>query len=253
MLFRALVFWASMLTSSALAEERLLIFAAASLQTALDRTADLWSVEGGGEIAVSYGGTSVLARQIEAGAPADLFFAASPEWMDVVETNGSLRSTTRHTMLSNKLVLIRHGPGAEPVQILPSFDLISLLGDGRLAIALTEAVPAGIYGREALTSLDLWDSVKNNLAQANNTRAALALVASGEAPLGIVYYTDALVEPRVSIVGTFPETSHSPILYPVAITTQSTHPDAEDFMTFLRSDAVQKVFESEGFTWTAEN
>lgn len=223
------------------------MFAAASLKGALDRAAEVWAAGGGAELALSYAGSSALARQVEAGAPADLVLLASVEWMDYLEERDLLRGGTRRDFLGNRLVLVRHGAGAAPVEIGTAFDLGGLLGDGHLAMALVEAVPAGIYGREALTALGLWDAVEGSVAQAADVRGALALVASGEAALGIVYATDAVAEPGVSVVGVLPETSHGPIVYPAAVTAASAHPEAEAFAAFLGSEPAQAVFEQAGF------
>jgi molybdate transport system substrate-binding protein len=249
LILRLLVLWLALAVAlPAAAGERLVVFAAASLKGALDRAAGAWAASGGAEVALSYAGSSALARQIEAGAPADLFLSASTEWMDYVQERGLLREGTRRDLLGNRLVLVRNGPGPAPVAIGPGFDLASLLGDGRLAMALVDAVPAGIYGREALTALGLWDGVSGALAQAADVRGALALVASGEAPLGIVYATDAAAEPAVSVVGVFPEASHAPIVYPVAVTAESAHPEAEAFLAFLGSAPARAAFEAAGFT-----
>lgn len=230
------------------AEERLLVFAAASLKGPLDRAAEAWIGEGGADLSLSYAASSALARQIEAGAPADVVLLASAEWADYLEERALLRPGTRRVLFGNRLVLVRHGAGVAPVELGPGFDLAGLLGDGRLAMALVEAVPAGIYGREALTALGLWDGVRGSIAQAADVRGALALVASGEAPLGIVYATDAAAETDVSVVGVFPETSHRPIVYPAAVIAASAHPQAEAFLRFLGSETALSAFEAAGFT-----
>lgn len=236
------------LAASAASAERLTVFAAASLKGALDAAAAAWEGQGGAEVAISYAGSSALARQIEAGAPADVFVSASADWMDHVAALGLIRPETRTDILSNTLVLIRSGAGAPPVAIGPGFDLAGALGGGRLAMALVDAVPAGIYGREALTALGLWEGAAGSVAQTADVRGALALVASGEAPLGIVYATDAAAEPAVSVVGTFPEDSHAPIVYPAAVLSEGAHPGAEAFLAFLRTDTAQAAFEAAGFT-----
>lgn len=226
----------------------LVVFAAASLKEALDEINAAWGRERGGKRAViSYAASSALARQIEQGAPADLFASADQDWMDYAQAKGLIRPDTRVTLLGNRLVLIAPKEAAVAVEPAPGFDLAPALGDGRLAMANVDAVPAGKYGKAALERLGAWEAVKSRVAQAENVRAALLLVARGEAPLGIVYRTDAAAEPRVKIVGTFPEGTHPPILYPVAVTTASTHPDAPGFLAYLRSGTARAAFERQGF------
>ncbi len=232
----------------AVAAEPVVVFAAASLKTALDDVAALWAERTGGEVALSYAGSSALARQILQGAPADVFMSANVDWMDVLEADGLVAEGTRCDLLGNAIVLVAHGEEAAPVAIAPGFDLAGLLGEERLAMALVEAVPAGIYGREALTSLGVWEAVRPKVAEADNVRAALALVARGEAPYGIVYATDAAAEDGVTVVGTFPPETHAPIVYPVARLAESDHPDAAAFLAFLASDAARPSFERQGFT-----
>ncbi len=227
-------------------DEALVVFAAASLGGAMGEIARGWEAATGRPVTASYAGSSALARQIEQGAPADVFVSANEAWMDALEADGLIRTGTRRDLLSNRLVLIAHGP-AEPVAIGPGLDLAGMLGEGRLAMALLDAVPAGLYGREALTSLGLWDAVAPRVVQADNARAALALVALGEAPLGVVYATDALAEPRVSVLGPFPEGSHAPIAYPAAVTAGSAHPQARAFLDHLGSPEARAVFERHGF------
>lgn len=223
------------------------VFAAASLTDALDRIAAQWSEETGQMAVMSYAGSSALARQIQQGAPADIFISASEEWMDAVQASGDIRPDTRRDLLGNSLVLIG-GQGAEPVTLAPDFDLSGLLGQGKLAMALVDSVPAGVYGKQSLLSLGLWQAVAADVAQADNVRAALALVASGEAPLGIVYATDAAAEPDVAVIGRFPDDSHDPIIYPAALVADSSRPQARDFLDHLQGDQAGGVFEAEGFT-----
>ncbi|MEZ5675491.1 MAG: molybdate ABC transporter substrate-binding protein [Thalassovita sp.] len=224
------------------------VFAAASLKNALEQVALDWLTETGNTATLSFAGSSALARQIQAGAPADIFISANPGWMDNLAANGLIRTDTRADLLSNTLVLI--GPaGTAPLPgITPATDLAGLLGDDLLAMALVDAVPAGIYGKAALIHLNLWPTVENKVAQADNVRAALALVALKEAPLGITYGSDAVAEPRVTVLKTFPAESHPPILYPAAQTTDSAAPDAAAFLTYLRSPAAAQVFERFGFS-----
>ena len=220
------------------------VFAAASLKDALDEVAVAWTEATGGTATVSYAGSSVLARQIEAAAPADVFVSANAEWMDRLAEQGRIAAETRVDLLGNALVLVAPA-GAEAVAIR---DLPAALGDRRLAMALHEAVPAGIYGREALSALGLWDAVAENVAQADNVRAALALVAIGEAPYGIVYATDAAAEPRVSVVATFPADSHRDIVYPAAVTADGDEQAARAFLDFLQGAEADTAFARHGFT-----
>jgi molybdate transport system substrate-binding protein len=229
------------------AADDVLVFAAASLTNALDRVAAAWTTETGRTAVISYAGSSALARQIQEGAPADIFISASVDWMDAIAASGDLREGTRRDILGNTLVLIAHGRDAAPVTIDASLDLVGLLDGGRLSMALVQAVPAGIYGREALTALGLWDGVAPLVAQSDNVRMALGFVAQGEAPLGIVYATDAAVADNVAVIGTFPAGSHAPIVYPAAITAQSERPAAGAFLDFLTSDTAQAIWGGFGF------
>lgn len=233
--------------SGARAQARpLTVFAAASLKEALDEAAAVWTQGGGARPALSYAGSNQLARQIEQGAPADLFICADEDWMDYLAKGGLIRPETRHDLLGNALVLV--GPaGAPHVDIGPGTDLAGLLKGGRLAVPDMKAVPAGRYAKAALESLGLFDRVKARIAGAENVRVALALVARGEAPLGIVYATDAAAEPNVTVVGTFPAMSHPPIAYPAAVTAAATHAQAGAFLEFLRGEAASRIFQARGF------
>ncbi|MEO1198491.1 MAG: molybdate ABC transporter substrate-binding protein [Pseudomonadota bacterium] len=222
------------------------VFAAASLKTALDEIAGMFEAETGHGVTLSYAGSSVLARQIQHGAPADVFISASSDWMDVLEADGLIEPKTRVDLLGNRLMLIVHGRNASPAMLHGRVD--DWLGEeGRIAMALVDAVPAGIYGKAALESLGLWDRVADRVVQADNVRAALALVATGEAPLGIVYLTDALVEDRVSPVVLVDPTAHPPIVYPVARIAESDGPMALPFLAFLQGPEARAVFERHGF------
>ncbi len=225
------------------------VFAAASLKTALDEIAVNWQADTGNTLTASYAGSSQLAQQIEAGAPADIFISAAVNWMDTLEEAGRIVPESRHDLLGNTLVLVAHGQGVEPVEIGPALDLAGLLAGGKLAMALVDSVPAGVYGKEALTSLGLWTSVEGAVAQVDNVRAALDLVALGEAPFGIVYGSDAIAEPDVTAVATFPEDSHRPIVYPAALIAERDNPDAAALLDYLSSDAAKAVFEAQGFTF----
>lgn len=225
-----------------------LVFAAASLQTAFNAIAAEWQKETGGKITFSYAASSALARQLEQGAPADLFATADLDWMDWAQQRSLIRPETRRTLLENTLVLIEPADRpATPLKIGPGFALAEALGDGRLATGQVQSVPVGRYARQALTQLGLWDSIQPRIAGVENVRAALALVARGEARFGIVYATDAKTEPKVRVVDTFPATSHPPILYPFALTANSSHPHAKSFLDSLSSPAAIRIFEAEGF------
>lgn len=227
---------------------KITVFAAASLKTALDQVAAGWEDTTGNVATISYAGSSALAKQIELGAPADVFISASTDWMDHLDAGGHIRTQTRRDLLGNALVLVAHGREAKPVEIGPGLDLAGMLGEGHLAMALVDSVPAGVYGKAALTSLDLWNSVAPKVAQADNVRAALALVATGEAPFGIVYRTDAGAEDDVTVVGTFPADSHLPIVYPAAVTADSAQPEAATaFLDWLQGEEARAVFRAQGF------
>jgi molybdate transport system substrate-binding protein len=226
----------------------MIVFAAASLKNALDAVNLQWWKETGKKAAISYAASSALAKQIEQGAPAQIFVSADVDWMDYLARKHLIRADTRSDLLGNRIVLIAAKDKAAKVDIKPGFDLAKLLGDGRLAMANVDAVPAGKYGKAALQSLGVWASVSSRIAQAENVRAALLLVSRGEAPAGIVYRTDAAADPNVAIIGTFPDATHPPIIYPVALTANAAHPDAAAFLAYIRSDRATTLFEAQGFT-----
>jgi molybdate transport system substrate-binding protein len=234
------------------AAEGVTVFAAASLATALGEIEQRYEDATGQGVTVSLAGSSALARQIQQGAPADVFISASPEWMDAVAADGLIAEGSRFDLLGNTLVLVAFGAEAEPVEIGPGLDLAALLGEGRLAMALVDAVPAGVYGKAALESLGLWQSVAPRVAQADNVRAALAFVASGEAPLGIVYATDAAAEDGVTVIGTFPAETHAPIVYPAAALAGGDTALAQPFLAYLRGPEARAAFERQGFTVLAD-
>jgi molybdate transport system substrate-binding protein len=225
-----------------------LVFAAASLKNALDEIAGQWQRQTGKKVAISYAASNNLVKQIEQGAPADIFFSADTDWMDYGQQKGLIKPDTRTNLLGNRIVLIAPKDSTVRLDIRPGLDLAAALRGGRLAMGSVDAVPAGKYGKAALEKLGAWDGVKDKIAQAENVRAALLFVARGEAPLGIVYQTDAASEPAVKIVGTFPDDTHPPIIYPVALTRESTSPDALAFLNFIRSPAARPAFERQGFT-----
>lgn len=232
----------------AVAGEKLTVFAAASMKNALDAANQAWTKASGKDIAASYAGSSALARQIEAGAPADIFISADLDWMKYLAGKNLVKDGTQSNLLGNRIVLIAAAKDAKPVDIKPGFDLAGRLNGGRLAMGAPDSVPAGKYGRAALETLDVWASVEKSVAGAENVRAALALVSRGEAPYGIVYATDAAADRGVAIVGRFPEDSHPPIIYPVAILSDSTSKDATAYLGFLKSEQAAPLFEKQGFT-----
>jgi len=225
-----------------------LVFAAASLKNALDEIAAQWRRQTDRKVTISYGASNNLIKQIEQGAPADMFISADTDWMDYGQRKSLIKPETRADLLGNRIVLVTPRDSTVSVSIQPGLDLTAALKGGRLAMANVDAVPAGKYGKAALEKLGAWNNVKDRIAQAETVRAALVLVARGEAPLGIVYQTDAASEPAVKIVGTFPEDTHPPIIYPIALTKESTSRDAADFLTYVRSPAAQAAFERQGFT-----
>jgi molybdate transport system substrate-binding protein len=222
-----------------------LVFAAASLKNALDEVAAMSPAKP----TISYGASSALAKQIEAGAPAQAFISADLDWMDYLEQRKLLRPGTRRNILGNKLVLVAPAGSSVKAEIAPGFPLAALLGGGRLATADPAHVPAGKYTKAALEKLGVWDLVSGRLAPAESVRAALALVARGEAPLGTVYSTDAAVEPKVRVVAAFPDGLHPAIVYPAALTSGApASGSAADFLALLASAAARNVFEKYGFT-----
>jgi molybdate transport system substrate-binding protein len=226
----------------------MVVFAAASLKNALDAVAAQWQKEGGTKLAISYAASSALARQIEQGAPAQIFISADLDWMDYLASRNLVKPETRANLLGNRIVLIAPKSSAKPLELKRGVNLGEMLGAGRLAMANVDAVPAGKYGKAALEKLEMWAGVSAKVAQAENVRAALLLVSRGEAPLGIVYQTDAAADPNVTIVATFPEDTHPPIVYPVALTMSATHPDAAALLAYIRSDKARPLFEAQGFT-----
>jgi molybdate transport system substrate-binding protein len=225
----------------------LTVFAAASLTDSLKAAAAAYKSKTGIDVILSFGASSTLARQIEQGARADLFLSADAKWMDYLQKKGLIANASRKDLLGNRLVLIA-GPGAKPApKIAPHFNLAGALEDRLLALADPASVPAGKYAREALTTLGVWDQVATKVVQAENVRVALEYVARGEAPYGIVYATDAKVAPQVRMVGTFPDNSHAPIVYPAALTKTASQ-GAKAFLDFLGSAQARAIFEKAGFT-----
>jgi len=224
------------------------VFAAASLKNALDAVNAQWQKETGKRVSISYAASSALAKQIEQGAPAQMFISADLDWMDYVAGKNLIKPDTRSNLLGNRIVLIAPKDTAQPIEIKAGFDLARMLGEGRLSMANVDAVPAGKYGKAALEKLGAWASVSGKIAQAENVRAALLLVSRGEAPAGIVYQTDAAADPSVRIIGTFPEDAHPPIIYPMALTAGANPRDAAAFLAYVKSASAKPLFEAQGFT-----
>ncbi len=226
------------------------VFAAASLKNALDDIGRAFKAANGIQIVTSYAASSTLAKQIEQDAPADLFISADLDWMDYLAKRHLIKPGSRENLLGNSIVLVTPAKGGltGTLTLAPGVPLAAALAGGRLAMADVGSVPAGKYGKSALEKLGLWTSVKDHIAQADSVRAALALVARGEAPLGIVYATDAAAEPSVKIVATFPESSHPPIIYPAAAIAASKSEEAPAFLAYLRSPAAVAAFRKQGFT-----
>jgi molybdate transport system substrate-binding protein len=230
-------------------DKSLTVFAAASMKNALDDVDAAFTKQTGIRIVASYDASSALMKQIEQGAPADAFISADLKWMDYGSQKKLINDSTRVNLLGNALVIIAAKDSKiDHIDIKPGFELAKLAGDGRIATGDVQAVPVGIYAKAALEKLGVWSAVEPKMAMTSNVRAALVLVARGEAPLGIVYSTDAKVEPAVKIVGIFPEDSHDPITYPVAATTDA-KPETAQYLAFLRTGAAKAVFERYGFTF----
>lgn len=228
------------------------VFAAASMTTAMDQIGPQFEAATGHDLTVSFAGSSALARQIQQGAPADIFISVNSDWMDLLETEGLIEDGTRFDLLNNSIVLVAADSAVPPVEIGPDMDLAALLGEGKLAMAQVDSVPAGIYGKAALENLGQWPAVKAQVVQTKNVRAALAFVALGEAPYGIVYATDARADKNVTVAGRFPPDTHPPIVYPAAGVAGRTGPAVADFLSYLRGPAARMAFEAEGFGMTGE-
>ena len=225
----------------------LIIFAAASLKNALDEVEGEFQKRFAEKALISYAASSALARQVENGAPADIFISADLGWMDYIDKRGLLRKNSRTNLLRNEIVLVAPADSRASVAIGPRFPLAALLGDGRLAMGDPDHVPAGQYGKAALEYLEVWQSVSGRIARAENVRAALNFVARGEAPFGIVYRTDAAADKNVRIVGAFPAGSHPPIVYPAAMLSGGKSPIAGKFFVFLQSPEAAAIFRKHGF------
>jgi molybdate transport system substrate-binding protein len=234
----------------ATAQEALTVYAAASLRNALDDVNVAFTKATGVKVTASYEASSALAKQIEQGAPADVFISADLRWMDYVSDKKLIQPDTRVNLLGNKLVLIAPNDSKiDNVAIGQGFDIAKLAGDGRIAVADVKAVPAGLYAKAALEKLGAWQAAEPKLAMAENVRATLAFVARGETPIGIVYETDAKVEPKVKTVGIFPDDSYPPVTYPVAATATSKNAATRNYLTFLRGSAAKAIFDKYGFSF----
>jgi molybdate transport system substrate-binding protein len=232
------------------ADESITVFAAASLKNALDDADAVFSKATGIKVTASYASSSALVKQIEQGAPADIFISADLQWMDYAAEHKLIKLDTRVNLLGNRLVLIAPKDSRlDKVEITRGFDIAKLAGDGRIAVADVRAVPAGLYAKAALDSLGAWAKAEPKLAMAENARATLAFVARDETPIGIVYETDAKIEPKVKIVGVFPERSYPPVTYPVAATTASKSEAVARYLDFLRTGAAKAIFEKYGFSF----
>lgn len=238
--------WTFAAAPAVAADKAVTVFAAASLKNALDEVGVAYAARTGAGARFAYAGSSALARQIEQGAPADIYISADSDWMDYLAGRKLIVTASRRDLLTNRLALIAPANSKLSLRIGKGMPLAKALGGGRLALAGPD-VPAGRYAKASLTRLGAWDSVSGKLAQAENVRAALQFVARGEAPLGIVYDTDAKVEPRVRIVGLFPDASHPPIVYPAALVAGSSHPRASAFLSFLGGPEARAVFRKYGF------
>jgi molybdate transport system substrate-binding protein len=248
-LFLCLILLCAFTISGAYAQTRadITVYAAASMKESLDALARQFERQAGGKVVVSYGASPSLARQIEKGAPADLFISADRDWMDYLDQRKLIRAGSRVNLLSNRLVLIAPADSKAVLAIAPKFPLAQSLGSSRLAMADPDSVPAGKYGKVALEVLGVWSAVAPKIARAENVRAALALVARGEVPFGIVYITDAMAEPKVRVIGTFPANLHSPMVYPAALLADGRSQSAEALLRFLRSVEARTVWRKFGF------
>ncbi|TGD92123.1 molybdate ABC transporter substrate-binding protein [Methylobacterium nonmethylotrophicum] len=241
------------LATPARAAEPTTVFAAASLKNALDDVAKAFTAESGLPVRASYAASSALARQIEQGAPADLFASADLEWMDYLAARRLIRPETRVNLLTNRLVVV--APKAAQLgeaAFTPDWFSRALGPDGRLATGEVNSVPIGKYAKAAFEALGFWAQVQPRLAQADNVRAALALVSRGEAQLGVVYESDARSDPGLTVVGVFPAGSHPPVVYPFAVTAEAKGEGGARFLAYLRSKAARRFFEAQGFTVIGE-
>jgi len=233
-----------------IAQDQITVFAAASLKNALDDINAAFAKSTGIKVVASYEASSALAKQIEQGAPADVFISADMRWMDYAAERKLINPNTRMNLLGNRLVLIAPADSKlDHVAIGQNFDIAKLAGDGRIAVADVKAVPAGVYAKAALEKLGAWTAAEPKLAQAENVRATLAFVARGETPVGIVYETDAKIEPKVKILGAFPDGSYPPVTYPAAAIAETRKTSVGQYFSFLRTPAAKTIFEKYGFSY----
>jgi molybdate transport system substrate-binding protein len=231
------------------ASETLTVFAAASTTNAVTEIGGIFSQRNHISFRPSFASSSTLAKQIENGAPTDIYLSANVKWMNYLEEKQMIETGTRIDLLSNRIVLIVPvDSSVNRIQIAPGFDLLKIIGDSRLSMGDPDHVPAGIYGKQALESLGAWTPIENHVARSKDVRAALVLVERGETPIGLVYATDAAITEKVKIVGTFPQTSHPPIIYPAAVVAGRRSPATDRFMALLRSPEARAVFEKYGFS-----
>jgi len=228
-------------------QTQILVFAAASLTDALQEIGTAYEKTSAVRVKMSFDASSNMARQIEAGAPADVFFSADTQWMDYLQSHNLIQPASRHNVVGNRLVLIAPAASEIKLKIAPHFPLAAALGNGHLATGAPDSVPVGRYARSALSALGVWDEVAGRIVAAENVRAALMYVARGEAPLGIVYANDALIDKKVRVVDTFPANTHEPIVYPVALT-KGAKPEAAGFVSYLLGPQAHAVFIRYGFT-----
>ena len=236
-----------LMSTSSFAAEKINVFAAVRLKNALDAVNISWKSDTSKEAVLSYAASNALAKQIEAGAPADVYVSADLTWMKYLTDKGLIVQGSNVQLLGNQIILIAPKDSKVDLKIESGFKLADAVGTGKLAMANVDSVPAGKYGKAALEKLGVWISVKGKVAQTENVRAALRLVELGEAPLGIVYATDAKADADVKVVGTFPSDSHPPIIYPAGLVASSKTPDAAEFLKYLQSDKAKAIFEAQGF------
>ncbi len=236
-----------LMSTSSFAAEKINVFAAASLKNALDAVSASWKIDTNKDAVLSYAASNALAKQIEAGAPADVFVSADLTWMKYLIDKNLISKGNDIQLLGNEIVLVAPKDSKIDLKIENGFKLADAVGNGKLAMANVDSVPAGKYGKAALENLGVWVSVESKVAQTENVRAALKLVELGEASLGIVYATDAKADAAVKMVGTFPSDSHPPIIYPAGLVAASQNPDAAEFLKYLQSEKAKAIFEAQGF------
>ena len=253
MIFKSLLLWGAMVLAMSTGispgfAADVNVFAAASMKNAIDEIAAAYKAQTSGAVVATYGATGTLAKQIEAAAPADVFISADETWMDELARKNLIKTETRQDIVGNTLVVVSAKGANATIDLGDKSNLLEKLGKEKIALADTKSVPAGKYAKAALENLKLWEQVSPQVVMQDNVRSALSLVASGEARLGIVYGSDATVEPKVEVAATFPETSHAPILYPAAVVASSTTAGAQGFVDFLKSDKAKAIFKKDGFT-----